>query len=473
MSALRGGLALLSGTGVGFTLRFARNVLIARLISVEDYGIASTFLVAVSFIDMALNLSLAKLAIQHKAGNDPEFISALTGISVLRGLVISAVLLVAASPIAALFGQPDLVWAYQVVAFLPLIGAFGHPDMQRFQRTMRFGPLMLNRLGALGLTLILVWPLALWLGDFRVMLGIYLIEWLGRLAISFVVAERPFRMRWDGQVALMALRFGWPLLLSGLITFAAIQGDRIIIANRFGAEVLGLFSAAMTMTMAPVMTAAEMSRTFFLPLLARHQDDAAKFAHRASFALQSSLCIATLAIMGFALLGPPVFGLVFGPRYAEGIPFVGLLGIVFGLQLAREGMATVALSLGHTSNLLIANIVRLAFLPVALLAAAMGSSALDVIAIGAVGQFCGVVASGALLRYRSRIGGMRQLGLPVLFGSIALAALAWGIRTDPDGTVGVVPAGVALVAFGLMIASCRVMVHELVRIARRSRHPSM
>lgn len=467
MSALRGGLTLLGGSGAGFMLRFARNVLVARLLSVEDYGIASTFLVAVSFIDMALNLSLGKLVIQNKAGNDPEFVAALTGISILRGVLISAILFLAAGPIATLFGQPDLAWAYQVVALLPLIGSFRHPDIQRLQRTMRFAPLMMNRLGSLGLTLALVWPLALWLGDFRVMLAIYLIEWLGRLTLSFVIAERPFRARWDGKVALLALRFGWPLLLSGLITFAALQGDRIIIANRFGAEVLGLFSAAMTLTMAPAMAAADLIRTFFLPLLARHQENAAEFAHRAGFALQSSLCVAMLAVTGFALLGPPVLTLVFGPRYAEGADFVGLLGIVFGLQLAREGTATVALSLGQTSNLLIANIVRLGFLPIALLVAATGGSALDVIAIGALGQLCGVATSFLLLRFRSRVGQMNRLRWPTGFGLIALLVLGWGIRTGTDGTVGLLPAVVALIAFGLMIASCQVMRKELIRILRR------
>ena len=470
MSALRGGLTLLAGTGIGFVLRFARNVLIARLLPVEDYGIASTFLVAVTFIDMALNLSLGKLAIQNKAGEDPEFVAALTGISILRGVLISAILFIAAGPIAALFGQPDLAWAYRVVALLPLIGSFQHPDIQRLQRTMRFGPLMMNQLGSLGLTLALVWPLALWLGDFRVMLAIYLVEWLSRLAIGFALAERPFRARWDGKVALLALRFGWPLLLSGLITFAALQGDRIIIANRFGVEMLGLFSAAMTLTMPPTMAAAEVIRTFFLPLLARHQDDSARFGYRARFALESAFAIALFAVLGFGLLGPLVYPLVFGPRYGAGVELVGLLGIVFGLQLARAGTTTVALARGNTSNLLIANLVQLAFLPLALLTAYLGAGARDVVAISAAGQLCGLVASVVLLAVRSRVQGLDRLALPAGFGLAALAAMAWGIWTSAGDLVDPVPAGLALGAAALMLGTSRTLRAEFVaRIVHRPR----
>lgn len=471
VTALRSGLTLLGGAGAGFVLRLARNILVARLISVEDYGIASTFLVAVTFIDMALNLSLNNLAIQSRSGENPEFIAALKGISILRGVAIFVILYLGAAPIAAVLGQPDLVWAYQAIALLPLIGAFAHPDLQRLQRSMRFGPLILNKLGTLGLTLALVWPLALVFGDYRVMLAIYLIEAVVRLGLSFGIAERPYRIGWRRDVAIQALIFAWPLTLAGLITFAAIQGDRVIIANRFGAEMLGLFSAAMTLAMPPIMQAAELMRTFFLPLLARFQDDAAAFAYRTIFTLQAGLCAAALTILGFALTGPPVFLLVFGPRYADGAGFVGLLGIVFGLQLARSGTTTVAMALGHTANMLVANLVRLAFLPVAFLAAMQGGSAMDVVAIGALGQLFGVVASVLMLHFRSRVGEMRQMALPMAFGLTLLAAVSWGLWDSGGGLFRPVPAIAAVAAFALTVASCRSMLRELLRVVRRRPRP--
>lgn len=467
MSALRGGTQLVLGSAANFALAFLRNMAVARLISVADYGIASTLMIAVGFVNMATNFGFGQLAVQNRAGDDPDFIAALKGLAVARGLMIAALLFAAAGPVARLFGQGDIVWAYQAIAAVPAITAFVHPDIQRLQRSMRFGMAMLNNLGALVLTLALTWPLAMWLGDWRVMLAIYLIAALTRLVLSHAMAERPFRIGFRRDVAWEGLRFGWPLTLSAIITFAAMQGDRIIVANQFGAFELGLFSAALVLTMSPALQTADILRTFFLPVLSRVQDEAEAFDHRAAFTLQTALCIGMLAILGFALAGPPVFALVYGPRYAAGTAYVGLLGIVFGLQLIRAGTTTVAMARGHTVNMLLANLVRLAFLPVALWAALTGGTVVQVIAIGAVGQLAGLAVSFTLLYARSRLGRPDRMALPLAFGILALALLALDIRLGPDAVVrpGLL-SGLACAAYLGAIASSRVLWREGLRVLR-------
>ena len=439
MSSLRSGLFLMGGSGVGFVLRFLRNVLVARLISVEDYGIASTFMVAVSFIDMSTNLNIGQLMIQDRRGDDPDFVAATKGVEVARGILLSLFLLVCAGPIAALFSQSHLVWAYQVLAIIPAVKGFMHPDMQRLQRALRFAPILAGDVGMLGLTLILVWPLALWLGDYRIMLAVYVIETMTRVGISFLMAERPFRIGWAREVAVKSVQFAWPLTLSGLVTFAALQGDRIIVANRFGAEALGLFSAAMTMIMPPVSQASALARTFFLPLLAKVQDEAEGFAYRARFTLQATLCAGLLTIVGFVLAGPPVFLLVFGDRYADGIVFVGVLGIVFGMQLAKTGPNIVALSRGHTFNMLNSNLVRLAFLPLALWVAIRGGSAIEVVAVGALGQVCGFAMAVFMLTRSGDMTNLKPMALPFLAGAGVLAASIWAIFSTSGNVVGLPP----------------------------------
>lgn len=467
MSSFHSGLFLISGSSAGFVLRFMRNVLVARMISVEDYGIASTFMVAVSFIDMSTNLNIGQLMIQDRRGNDPDFVAAAKGIEVARGLLLGLFLFVSAGPIAALFSQSHLVWAYQVLAVIPVVKAFMHPDMQRMQRSMRFAPMLAGDIGMLGLTLLLVWPLAIWLGDYRVMLAVYVIEAMTRVLISFLMAERSFRIGWARDVAITSLRFAWPLTLSGLVTFAALQGDRIIVANRFGAEALGLFSAAMTMIMPPTSQASALARTFFLPLLAKVQDQAEDFAHRARFTLQATLCAGLVTVVGFVLAGPPVFLLVFGERYAEGTVFVGVLGLVFGVQLAKTGPNIVALSRGHTFNMLASNLVRLAFLPLALWVAIRGGSAVDVVAVGALGQICGFAAAVFMLTRSGDMTDLRPMVLPFLAGTGVLMTSGWAIWSTQGFAVELLPISATLVALSLAVLSCRTMLRELVRLAGR------
>ena len=126
----------------------------------------------------------------------------------------AALVLVAAQPTAALFGLPELAWAFQAFALVPLMQGFVHPDLSRYQRASRFRPMIASELIGVTISLLVVIPLTWWLGDFRLMLVVLIIEQAFRTLVSHTYGERDFEVAWDRGVALQALRFGAPLVLT-------------------------------------------------------------------------------------------------------------------------------------------------------------------------------------------------------------------------------------------------------------------
>jgi hypothetical protein len=80
----RSALLILSGNAAASLLLLARNLIIARLIPVADYGVASTFAIAMAVVEMASALGLQQQIVQARNGEDPRFQSALQGFQVLR-----------------------------------------------------------------------------------------------------------------------------------------------------------------------------------------------------------------------------------------------------------------------------------------------------------------------------------------------------------------------------------------------------
>ena len=136
---LRTALILAGSSGTLSLMRFGRNVLIARLLGVEDYGIASTFALIMALVEMLSDLGLARFVVQDREGDNPSLVAAIHALGILRGAMLSIAIVVFADPIAAFLGQPDLGWAYRVLALMPLVRAIGTLDSVRQQRTMRFG----------------------------------------------------------------------------------------------------------------------------------------------------------------------------------------------------------------------------------------------------------------------------------------------------------------------------------------------
>ena len=154
--------------------------------------------------------------------------------------------------------------------------------------------------------------------------------------MTHVLAERPYRLGWDRAVAARAMRFGWPLLAGGVLTFAVMQGERLIVANQYTATDLGLFSAALTLALAPTLVLLRIVNNMFLPLLARQQDNETGFLNRAELALELLLASGIGLMLVYVLIGPAALRLIYGAEFAAGALLVAILGISSSLRTVRR-----------------------------------------------------------------------------------------------------------------------------------------
>ena len=269
---VRTALSILSGNAAASLVLLVRNLLIARLIPVADYGVAATFAIVVSLLEMASALGLQQQIVQSKRGDDPDFQAALQGFQLLRGVVSGGIMVALAGPAADFMGMPEATWAYRVLAVIPVLNAMQHFDIHRLNREMAFGPLIATSLVPAIVSLALVWPLARWFGDWQVMLWALVIQAVLMTAVSHVTARRRWRLRLDRSVMIGALRFGWPLLLNSILLFAVFNGDRVIVARELGPAALGIFSMGVTLTLTPTLVLGKTAQNFFLPQFTRAGD---------------------------------------------------------------------------------------------------------------------------------------------------------------------------------------------------------
>src|SRR6056297_788568 len=382
---------------------FARNILVARLLGVEDYGIAITFALSTALVEMASTFGLQKLIVQAREGDDPKWQAGLQGFHLLRGILAAAVLFALAQPIATFFGIPDLAWAYQVLALVPLFLGFEHFDIHRLTRCKLYRPIMMYRVLPLIASVAAIWPLAWLFGDYRVMLYALLVQWGLSAVVSHATAERRYRLSLDRAIIGRAFSFGWPLLINSALLFAVMEGDRVIVARELGLEILAIFSIGLTLTRMPISVLTGSLSQFFLPRLSAAQDDPIRFAYLARAVMQAGLVSGLLLVLGVALIGGPVITLLFGDKYAALLPVLIWFAIWQAVRGFRVGVSQIALARGETRQLMLANIVRLAMLPLAWGAAAHGATFLALIWIAAVGEVAAFGAGLMFLKYKSRL----------------------------------------------------------------------
>ncbi len=358
-SILKGAAVLIAGQVAGQTLAFARNIIIARMLSPHDVGIAATLAITLSLIELVADVSIDKLLIQAKDGDDPRLQASCQAALAVRGVAQGVVLFVLAWPAARLFDLPDLVWAFQIIAIGPVIRGFAHADVGRVQRHLRFTPAAISELIPQAAALGAVIPMAIWFADFRAVLFATLLQAGLYTACTHVFRERAYRWSWDGAAFRRIATFGWPLMLNGALLFAIAQGDRIAIGAGYTKEELALWANAMLLASAPLLVLGKVAVSVALPVLSRCRDDRAAFDRHYQFCMQGLAWVGAVVAVPLVLGGGPIMALIFGEPYAAAGAFVGILAVAQAVRACRLGINAAAMAHGRTGSPAQMNVARL------------------------------------------------------------------------------------------------------------------
>lgn len=394
---LKGGGWLSAGNGLSAVFSFLRNIVIARLVSVEDFGIVVLLSLVVAAVETISNLAIDRLLVQAQDGDDPQLQATAHLLQVTRGIMGALLVFFTATMLAALFRVPQAAWAFQALALAPLIRSLAHLDTVRLQREMVFQPTFWGVAVPAGLSLGLSVPLAYWLRDYSVIVWATLLQVLAQTVISHLLASRPYRWAWSRSVVKRILSFGWPLLANGLLMLVAFQGDKAIVAVAFTPEVVGWYGAAFMLTLTPAMFVTSVIQSLLLPRLSRYQNVPGDFWRRSDQTEQLCFAFGFVIAAVFLSLGPDLLLVLFGSRYGDGAVIVMLLGLAQGFRVAKAGQFLSSVALARTTDPLIANLARSAALLVAVLLVARGFGPFTVAMTGMVGEFASYLIAVFLL----------------------------------------------------------------------------
>lgn len=428
---LKKAVLVVTGNAAGFILSLIRNLIVARLVSPENYGIASSFAVSMSIVEMLSFLGLQQLMVVDKDGDQPHFQAAMHGFQAIRGAFSCLMLYLIARPYAAYLHIEEVTWAYQLLALVQLVNGFQHYDPHRLRRHMNFRPMVLTNAVPPLIAVLVLWPLALFYGDYRIMLASIFVQSVAMVAVSHLTAERRYQMAFDPALMKRATMFGWPLLLNGVLMFGVFNGERLIVGRELGMGQFAFFSMAFTLTLTPTLVLATSCQSLFLPQLTKLLDQHEAFQRLSDVTMESSLVIGLALVIGASLFGGPLAHLLTGPKYASILLILVPMSVMQAVRVAKTGSAIIALAVGKSGNAMIGNSVRVASLPVSWWVAHKTGDVLTIIWVALVAEILGYLLAMYLAARRANVS-LTALTLPTVLSAVTCAvALIDALRTPP------------------------------------------
>src|SRR5947208_861728 len=164
---LRGSLVLTMGQGIGYACSFLRNMILARVLTQADFGVAALCSLTVAMFELTSKMAIGRLIVQDREGGCPRFVATAHFVQFLAALLSSLLIVATAGPLATFFGLQTQVGMFRTLALLPVFAGLQHLDVSRFTREFHFTPAAACEIIPQVIITLAAWPLAIWLKDFR------------------------------------------------------------------------------------------------------------------------------------------------------------------------------------------------------------------------------------------------------------------------------------------------------------------
>jgi PST family polysaccharide transporter len=322
----RSGLVTITSQGVKFGVSMVATVILARLLTPEDYGLIGMVGVITGFISIFKDLGLASATIQKSDLTDGQ-ISTLFWVNVFFSLC-TVMVTAAISPLVARFyGEPRLFGITLAYSFGFLLGGLAVQHEALLKRRMRFLAVAIVELVSLIVGIVIAVVFA-WRG-FR-----YWALIISQLTQGLVYAVGVWTAcRWipslpsrnSGVRSMLA--FGRNLTGFSIVNYFARNLDNLLIGRFWGSQQLGLYARAYQLLMLPLEQINTPIVSVAMPALSRLADDPERY-RAAYLRLLEKIALLTMPLMAFMIATSDwLVLLLLGPKWSGVSPIFALLGI--------------------------------------------------------------------------------------------------------------------------------------------------
>ena len=310
-------------------VQFGITVLLARLLSPEDFGLVALAFIVVGFAQMVVDLGLGPAIVQREELGDRHVRIAFT-ISTLIGLA-AALLLAGGAPLfAALLGNSAVVNVLRAQSLIFLFAGLGATGRALLERRLDFRGLFFVDLSSylLGYA-----PVAtvLALLDFGVwsLVAASLLQGLIAAVVSLTLGRHSLRPLLAPAETRDLLDFGFGVLLNRTVVYASYNGDNFVVGRWLGPAALGLYTRAFQLMMLPLAHLQAITWNVMFAAYSRLQSDRPRAARAYLKGVQLNAMVVAPISAGMVMAGPHLVVGLYGAKW---------IGATYALQILAAVM---------------------------------------------------------------------------------------------------------------------------------------
>lgn len=331
-------------------LQFGAQVVLARILGPEQYGIFAIGAIVISFSNFFSDIGLAYGLIQKKSvsSNDIRFVFTW---QIILGTVVSACVFLGANSIALFFGDPRATSVVQALSVICLLNALAAPSLNLLKRDLDFKRIQLAQISGFILGYVVVGiPLALYGSQVWALVVAWLVQALFVLTISYRATRHAVRPLIHHNEARALVTYGSTVLITNIINWVIGNIDRVVVGRFFASREIGLYATTYNMLQTPTTTLLGIVQPVFFAASSRLDNDRDTIANSYRALLAAVATYLLPAFVGVAAVSETFVLGLYGPKWHEAAGLFAPLALAMPLFMVWGFTTPLLWTAGHANK---------------------------------------------------------------------------------------------------------------------------
>lgn len=407
---------------------------LARLLTPADFGFVAMATVVTELAALFANFGFTNLLIQRRSITRLQ-VDTVFWASTLLGVLLAGVVFALSFGAAWLFREDDVAPLLRTLSLTFLVAGLPSVAWVVLARKLRFRTEFwvqtVTTLGRAGVGIGFAWAGA---GAWSLVAGALAGSAL-QAALAFVAVPYRPRLRFNAEFLAARWRTSGGYFGSGLLFYAYMNADLVLIGRALGATALGYYQNARSLTDEIRARIAMPLQQVLFPALSALQDDPSR---RQQMVLRSSRMIAAVVMpvgFGVAVMAPDLVPVLYGSRWQAMVPVMQMFGVSAALRASSAVAAPLFNASDRVGTAFLLNCLGTALLLGAVVVGLPHGIERVAMLVAAVAPYSILTLAVALRGVGIGTRGLAHILGPSLVSSMAMGVAVWLARPHVEASV--------------------------------------
>lgn len=336
---------------------FGKIIVIARILDPSQFGLFGIAILTLSLLELATETGVNILLVQTKNKLE-EMINSAWVVSIIRGIAVALLMVIAAPFIASFFRVEDARNLIFLLSLVPFIRGFINPAEALFQKELRFREefwlrstvFLFDVVVAILATIILRSPYGLVAG---IISGAIL-----EVILSFIWFKLKPKFTLKVWYIKEIIHKGKWVTAFGILNYLSMNGDNILVGKLFGPASLGIYQMAYSISILPISEISDVANKVSFPIFAKIEQDRGRLIK----AFSKTMILVTVPSFIIAIFlfvfSKELILLTVGEKWISAIPILRALAVYGFLRSISGPSAALFLAIEKQKYVTVMNSVK-------------------------------------------------------------------------------------------------------------------